>query len=170
MPKLEMEPIRRAALLDAMIAEVGKVGTLDIIVSQIAKCHGMYSRLAQLYFVANEKIFLAAMRHTLALYAGQWKHTRCNSDPEQLFTFKANPHERSNLAIDPIHHDGLACLSAYAHAPSNLDKFDVKVRESQARCPAVYSALRQGGYYPWVYQPLQKASELNLRNHMDLKK
>ena len=165
-----MEPIHRSALLDATISEVGKVGTLDITVSQMAKCHGMSSRLAHLYFVATEKIFLAAMRHTLALYAWQWKHSRCNSDPEQLFTFKANPHERSNLAIDPIHHDGLGCLSAYTHAPWGLDTFDAEVRESKARCPVVYSALRQGGYYPWVYQPLQKVSELNLRNHMDLKK
>ena len=29
-------------------------------------------------------------------------------------------------------------------------------------------ALRQGGYYPWDYQPLKKASEQYMRNHMDL--
>ena len=170
MPKLGMEPIRRTALLDATIAEVGKAGTLDIIISQIANCHGMSSRLAHLYFVAKEKIFIAAMRHTLALYAGQRKHTRCNSDPEQLFTFKADPHERGNLAFDPNHHDGLWCLSANAHAPWSFDTLDAEVRESQARCPVVYSALLQGGYYLAVYKPLQKAPELNLQNHMDLKK
>jgi len=42
------------------------------------------------------------------------------------------------------------------------------VRESQARRWVVYEALRKGGYYPWDYQPLQKASERYMRNHMDL--
>jgi choline-sulfatase len=32
----------------------------------------------------------------------------------------------------------------------------------------VYEALRNGSYYPWDYQPLQKASERYMRNHMDL--
>ena len=38
----------------------------------------------------------------------------------------------------------------------------------QARRWVVYDALRQGGYYPWDYQPLQQASERYMRNHMDL--
>jgi choline-sulfatase len=33
---------------------------------------------------------------------------------------------------------------------------------------AVYEALRNGAYYPWDYQPLMKASERYMRNHMDL--
>jgi hypothetical protein len=32
----------------------------------------------------------------------------------------------------------------------------------------VYPALRNGAYYPWEFQPLQKASERYMRNHMDL--
>ena len=32
----------------------------------------------------------------------------------------------------------------------------------------VYPALRNGTYYPWDHQPLQKASERYMRNHMDL--
>ena len=32
----------------------------------------------------------------------------------------------------------------------------------------VYEALRNGEYYPWDYQPLKKASERFMRNHMDL--
>ena len=46
MPKLGMEPIRRAALVDATITEIGKSGTLDVTVSQIAKRAGMSSALA----------------------------------------------------------------------------------------------------------------------------
>jgi choline-sulfatase len=42
------------------------------------------------------------------------------------------------------------------------------VRESQARRWVVYEALRNGAYYPWDHQPLQKASERYMRNHMNL--
>jgi choline-sulfatase len=43
-------------------------------------------------------------------------------------------------------------------------------RSARARRAAgsVYEALRNGNYYPWDYQPLQKASERYMRNHMDL--
>jgi len=42
------------------------------------------------------------------------------------------------------------------------------VRKSQAARWVVYEALREGGYYPWDFQPLQDASERYMRNHMDL--
>ncbi|MDG1319155.1 MAG: TetR family transcriptional regulator, partial [Paracoccaceae bacterium] len=50
MPKVGMEPIRRAALVKATIAEIGEAGTLDVTVSQIAKRAGMSSGLAHHYF------------------------------------------------------------------------------------------------------------------------
>ncbi len=66
MPKLGMEPIRRAALVEATIAELGAAGTLDITVSQIAKRAGMSSALAHHYFGGKEDIFAAAMQHILS--------------------------------------------------------------------------------------------------------
>ena len=71
MPKLGMEPIRRAALVKATIDEIGAVGNLDVTVSNIAKRAGMSSALAHHYFGGKDQIFLAAMRHTLAIYAGE---------------------------------------------------------------------------------------------------
>jgi len=71
MPKLGMEPIRRAALVKATIDEIGAVGNLDVTVSNIAKRAGMSSALAHHYFGGKEQIFLAAMRHTLALYGSE---------------------------------------------------------------------------------------------------
>ena len=71
MPKVGMEPIRRAALVKATIAEIGEAGTLDVTVSQIAKRAGMSSGLAHHYFGGKDQIFLAAMRHTLALYVAE---------------------------------------------------------------------------------------------------
>ena len=71
MPKLGMEPIRRASLIKATIAEIGAVGSLDVTVSQIAKRAGMSSALAHHYFGGKEQIFLAAMRHTLTVYGAE---------------------------------------------------------------------------------------------------
>ena len=71
MPKLGMEPIRRAALVKATIDEIGANGSLEVTVSQIAKRAGMSSALAHHYFGGKEQIFLAAMRHTLSVYAAE---------------------------------------------------------------------------------------------------
>ncbi len=65
MPKLGMEPIRRAALVKATIDVIGAQGSLDVTVSQIAKQAGMSSALAHHYFGGKDQIFLAAMRHIL---------------------------------------------------------------------------------------------------------
>ncbi len=65
MPKVGMEPLRRAALVDATIDCIGKAGSLDVTVSEIAKAAGMSSALAHHYFGAKDQIFLAAMRHIL---------------------------------------------------------------------------------------------------------
>ena len=69
MPKLGMEPIRRAALIDAAIAEIGAAGSLDVTVSQIAKRAGVSSGLAHHYFGGKGDILLAAMRHVMREYA-----------------------------------------------------------------------------------------------------
>ncbi len=71
MPKLGMEPIRKAALVKATIAEIGRAGSLDVTVSQIAKRAGMSSALAHHYFGGKEAMFLAAMRHILSLYGAE---------------------------------------------------------------------------------------------------
>ncbi|WP_444668570.1 choline-binding transcriptional repressor BetI [Cereibacter changlensis] len=71
MPKLGMEPIRKAALVKATIVEIGRTGSLDVTVSQIAKRAGMSSALAHHYFGGKEAMFLAAMRHVLSLYGAE---------------------------------------------------------------------------------------------------
>ena len=71
MPKLGMEPIRKAALVKATITEIGRAGSLDVTVSQIAKRAGMSAALAHHYFGSKEEMFLAAMRHVLTLYGAE---------------------------------------------------------------------------------------------------
>ena len=118
--------------------------------------------------VAMEYAAEASYAPMVSLRYGKWKYNRCALDPDQLFDLEADPHELVNLADDPAHAGTLNSLRAKSEARWDLERFDAEVRESQARRWVVYEALRQGGYYPWDYQPLQKASERFMRNHMDL--
>ena len=65
MPKVGMEPIRRSALVEAAIAEIGAAGHLDVTVGQIAKRAGVSSGLAHHYFGGKNQILVATMRHIL---------------------------------------------------------------------------------------------------------
>ena len=83
MPKLGMEPIRKAALVKATIVEIGRAGSLDVTVSQIAKRAGMSSALAHHYFGSKEDMFLAAMRHVLTLYGAEVRGALALADDPQ---------------------------------------------------------------------------------------
>ena len=118
--------------------------------------------------VAMEYAAEASYAPMVSLRLGRWKLNLCTLDPDQLFDLEADPHELNNLAKDPAYRDTLDQLKSMADERWDLDRFDADVRESQARRWIVYEALREGGYFPWDYQPLQKASERYMRNHMDL--
>ena len=118
--------------------------------------------------VAMEYAAEASYAPMVSLRYGKWKYNACALDPDQLFDLDADPNELTNLAEDPAHAGTLSALQFKAQARWDLNRFDAEVRASQARRWVVYEALREGGYYPWDYQPLQKASERYMRNHMDL--
>jgi choline-sulfatase len=104
----------------------------------------------------------------VALRDGRFKLVLCEHDAPMLFDLETDPHELKNLAADPVHAEVLACMTAAARSRWDLQCFDADVRASQARRHIVYAALRNGAYYPWDHQPLQRASERYMRNHMDL--
>ena len=118
--------------------------------------------------VAMEYAAEASYAPMVSLRYGKWKYNRCALDPDQLFDLEADPHELTNLAEVPEHQGTVTQLRAKSQARWDLDRFDADVRASQARRWVVYEALRKGGYFPWDHQPLQKASERYMRNHMDL--
>ncbi|MDI6027202.1 choline-sulfatase [Corticibacterium sp. UT-5YL-CI-8] len=104
----------------------------------------------------------------VGLRDGRFKLTLCDADPAQLFDLDADPHELTNLAADPSYAETLGSMTAAARDRWDLGRFDADIRASQARRHIVYEALRNGAYYPWDHQPLQRASERYMRNHMDL--
>ena len=71
MPRVGQEPLRRAALVEAAVAEIGAAGSLDVTVGQIARRAGMSSALAHHYFGGKDQMFLAAMRHILREYGAE---------------------------------------------------------------------------------------------------
>jgi len=104
----------------------------------------------------------------VAIRDGRYKFVHCELDPPQLFDLEADPLERENLADDPANAGLVATFLDRVRARWDMAGFDAAVRESQARRWIVYPALRNGAYYPWDFQPLQKASERYMRNHMNL--
>lgn len=68
MPKIGAEAVRRKAMVEAAIVEIGEAGSLDVTVSQIARRAGMSPALAHHYFGSKDQMFLAAMRHILRVY------------------------------------------------------------------------------------------------------
>ncbi|MCC5968466.1 MAG: choline-sulfatase [Pararhodobacter sp.] len=118
--------------------------------------------------VAMEYAAEGSITPLVALVDGPWKYIRCPADPEQLFNLDTDPDERTNLAGDPTCLPVLERLRAMATARWDLTAYDAEVRESQARRWVVYEALRNGAFFPWDFQPLQRASERYMRNHMDL--
>lgn len=98
MPKLGMEPIRKDALIKATIVEIGRAGSLDVTVSQIAKRAGMSSALAHHYFGSKEDIFLAAMRHILTLYGAEVRGALAAMGPD--------PRDRLNAILQASFSEG----------------------------------------------------------------
>jgi choline-sulfatase len=118
--------------------------------------------------VAMEYAAEGTITPMVALCQGAWKYIHCPADPDQLFDLANDPAEATNLVNDPRAAEVLAHFRTMVQERWDLPAFDAEVRQSQARRWVVYEALRQGGYYPWDYQPLRAASERYMRNHMDL--
>ncbi|WP_343565104.1 choline-sulfatase [Kiloniella sp. b19] len=104
----------------------------------------------------------------VCLREGPWKYIHCELDPPMLFNLREDPNELNNLADNPDFRDISESFAQRTRDYWNMEDFDNAVRLSQARRWVVYEALRNGAYYPWDFQPLQRASERYMRNHLDL--
>ncbi len=104
----------------------------------------------------------------VGLRTEKYKFVHCELDPPLLFDLENDPHETRNLA-------SASNCSALVNEFSNmirtlwdLQAYDAAVRTSQAQRLVVHNALKGGTYFPWDFQPLQKASERYMRNHLNL--
>ena len=105
MQKAGVAATRRHALVLAAITEVGRAGSLDVTVSQIAARAGVSSALAHHYFGSKEQIFLAAMRHILAEFRASARRGVAGTDDPQArikaiiaASFAPNQFERDVVA------------------------------------------------------------------------
>ncbi len=69
MPKVGVEPIRKAALVKAAISEVAGAGSLEVTMAQVARSAGMSAPLAHHYFGGKDALLEAAMRAILKDYS-----------------------------------------------------------------------------------------------------
>ncbi|MGR3659811.1 MAG: choline-sulfatase [Paracoccaceae bacterium] len=118
--------------------------------------------------VAMEYAAEASAAPLVCLRYGKWKYNHCELDPPMLFDLDADPDELQNLATESKNAGTVQVLAEKVRQRWDLAAYDAEVRQSQARRLVVYEALRNGSYFPWDFQPLQKASERYMRNHMDL--
>jgi choline-sulfatase len=118
--------------------------------------------------VAMEYAAEGSVAPMVALRAGRWKFVRCPADPDRLYDLDADPHELTNRAADPACAAVAARLGAAVATRWDLKGYDAAVRDSQARRHVVYDALRNGAWYPWDHEPLARAAERYMRNHLDL--
>lgn len=117
MPKVGAEPIRKAALINATIDTVGRSGSLDVTVAEIAAKAGMSSALAHHYFGSKGDIFLAAMRHIMSVYGdGVGAALSETSEPAE----RLRAIVRESLAGGNFDHPTVsAWLNFYALAPAD---------------------------------------------------
>lgn len=91
MPKIGAEAVRRKAMVEAAIVEIGEAGSLDVTVSQIARRAGMSPALAHHYFGSKDQMFLATMRYILKVYG---------ESVRQRMVGASSPIERLHAIID----------------------------------------------------------------------
>lgn len=99
---------------------------------------------------------------------GELKYICSEPDPEQLFNLADDPQERNNLAQDPAYTDTLAAFRAEAEARWDSEAITRDVIISQKRRRFVAQAHKQGKEPLWDHQPIFEASQMYMRNNIDL--
>nr|XP_061809054.1 LOW QUALITY PROTEIN: choline-sulfatase-like [Nerophis lumbriciformis] len=99
-----------------------------------------------------------------------YKYIFCENDPAQLYDLDADPEERDNLATKPEFAELAENFRQEVFQRWNPADIKQVVIADQDKRRLLYSALRQGQYTAWDYQPQQDASQRFMRNHLDLNK
>jgi choline-sulfatase len=99
---------------------------------------------------------------------GDWKYTSSLADPPQLFNLITDPLELHNLAKDPQHSDRAAAFADEVVQRWNLKDIHARVLQSQRQRRVCWSALQEGTFEPWDFQPKDDATQKYIRSTMPL--
>jgi choline-sulfatase len=99
------------------------------------------------------------------LRRGPWKFIHSPVDPDQLFNLVDDPLELNNLASA---HPITKKFHVEVVAKFDIPKIHQDVLQSQQARLMMFEAMKQGGHFPWDFQPLRDASEQYTRNHMSV--
>jgi choline-sulfatase len=99
------------------------------------------------------------------LRRGPWKFIHSPVDPDQLFNLVDDPNELNNLANS---HPLAKTMRKEVEAKFDIAKINEAVLQSQQARLMMFEAMKQGGHFPWDFQPLRDASEQYTRNHMSV--
>jgi choline-sulfatase len=118
--------------------------------------------------VIGEYLGEAAIAPVVMIRRGRHKFIHSPVDPDQLYDLVSDPDERRNLAAEKAYQSALAEFRDELVRRWSLPHLHRDVLASQRRRHLVYSALRQGRYAPWDFQPTRDATRLYVRNDQEL--
>ena len=99
---------------------------------------------------------------------GDYKYICSTPDPDQLFNLKTDPQERTNLAEHPDYAELIAAFRAEAAQRWDSEAITRDVIISQKRRRMIAQAHKQGIEPKWDHQPIFDASQMYMRNNIDL--
>ena len=104
MAQSDRETLRRTALLDAAIAEIGERRSTQVTVGEIARRAGVSSALAHHYFGTKQNLLVSAMRRILTDYRGEVREElrRASSPTERVAGIVRASFAPSNFRPDVV--------------------------------------------------------------------
>ena len=118
--------------------------------------------------VIGEYLAEGAIAPIVMIRRGRHKFVHSPADPDQLYDLVADPDELVNLAAEGAQAGLVEGFRAEVARRWSIPALHEAVLASQRRRHLVYSALRQGRYAPWDFQPLKDASRAYIRNDQEL--